>query len=73
MTDEIEVGGVPVCVWGVYVVRSNGRKTLRWCLGHRVAERAKARIKLEPGDTVSLVKFDREDRRTPKNNGGGYR
>jgi hypothetical protein len=71
--DEIEVSQCPVCAWAVYHRRANGRHTIRYYVYSRHALRAKLRTRLEPGDTVAIVKYDREDRRTPRNNGGGKR
>ena len=73
MTDEIKVDRPPVCVWVIYTTRADGQKSVRFCLGNRAAEKAKALTKLEPGDSVALIKYDREDTATPRNNGGGLR
>jgi hypothetical protein len=73
MTDEIEVSKCPICAWFVYHRRASGRHTIRVFVTHRHAIRAKLRTRLEPGDTVAIVKYDREDRRTSRNNGGGMR
>jgi len=73
MSDEIQVTQCPVCSWGVYHRRANGRHTIRFYAFSRHAIRAKLRTRLEPGDTVSIVKYDREDRTTPRNRGGAVR
>jgi hypothetical protein len=73
MSDEIEVPRCPVCLWMVYTRRADGTQTARLFTGYRPAWRAKLRTRLEPGDSVALVKFDREDRKTPRNRGGAVR
>ena len=70
MSDEIEVQRCPVCLWMVYTRRADGTQTARLCIGYQRARRAKLRTKLGPGDTVTLIRFDREDRQTPPNRGG---
>jgi hypothetical protein len=70
MSEDIEVPRCPVCLWAVYLRRANGTQSVRLFTGYRDAWRAKLRTRLEPGDTVTAIKYDREDRRSPKNNGG---
>jgi hypothetical protein len=67
---EIEVPRCPVCLWAVYVRRADGRQSVRLCIGYERARRAELRTQLGLGDTVTVIKFDREDRQTPQNRGG---
>jgi len=67
MSDEIEVQRCPVCLWAVYVRRASGEQSVRLFIGYERARRA------QPGDTVTAIKYDREDRQTPPNRGGAVR
>jgi hypothetical protein len=70
MNEEIAVQRCPVCLWAVYVRRADGRQSVRLFIGYERAKRAKLRTTLGPGDTVTAIKYDREDRQTPQNRGG---
>ena len=71
---DIEVRQVPVCLWGVYLMGADGTRRLKAvALDYKSAVRAKCLLPLDDGETSAIVKYDREDRRTPRNNGGGKR
>jgi hypothetical protein len=70
MSEEIAVQRCPVCLWAVYVRRASGEQSVRLFIGYERARRAQLRTKLGPGDTVTAIKYDREDTQTPRNRGG---